>query len=139
MSSVTEVNYFTVLLLFLSVIWVVITSGDHLKWEEVHHLDRVAQQTHRTMMCYSEFCIDPSLLSVASFLIPCFNCCIKMKFGVWGIASNPFSLTFLIQQSHHSLWLHTTWYNSYLSTYILRNFLYILLPYKYFLYTLMLA
>jgi hypothetical protein len=87
-----------------------------LFWVIIIWNERVAQQAHRNMMCYSKFYVDLSLLPVALFLIPCFNCCIKMKFGIWKFASNPCSLTFFIQQSHHWLWPHTMGVNSYLSS-----------------------
>jgi len=61
-------------------------------------LDMVALYTHRTMMCYSEFCIDLSLVPVALFLTLCFNFCIKIKFGICNLASNSCSLIFLILQ-----------------------------------------
>ena len=62
------------------------------------HLDRFAQYAHKTTTCYSEFCIDLSLLPVALFLTLCFNFCIKIKFGICNLASNSCSLIFLIQQ-----------------------------------------
>jgi len=62
------------------------------------HPNMVAQYIHRTKMCYSEFCIDLSLLPVALFLTLCFNFCMKIKFGICDLASNSCSLIFLIQQ-----------------------------------------
>lgn len=103
---------------FYPLFWVVVTSGDQLKWEEMH-LYRVAQQTYGTMMCYSEFYIDLSQLPVALFLTLCFNFCTKIKFGICNLASNSCSVIFLIQQRVViGYLLYALWVNSCMSTVI---------------------